>query len=238
LNESRLGAETYNFYSGKREKFSPFFQEFLKESAVIRMEVSPDTLEWKDAYKLLIGSILPRPIAFVSTMDENGIANAAPFSFFTAICADPMLICFSPMRRGSDGAKKDTLKNIESTKQFVINIVSEDMAKQMTDCAIEFAPEIDEMEVTGLTKESSRIVKVPRIKESLVHLECELFQVLDFGDHAGAGSLVIGKVLNIHVVDELYQNGRIDTVKLQPIGRMAGNTYTNPLGKTFDITRK
>jgi flavin reductase (DIM6/NTAB) family NADH-FMN oxidoreductase RutF len=202
------------------------------------MEVAPDTLEWRDAYKLLIGSILPRPIAFVSTIDENGIANAAPFSFFTAICADPMLICFSPMRRGSDGAKKDTLLNIEKTKQFVINIVSESMAKQMNDCAVEFAPEVDELEVTGLTKEPSRVVKVPRIKESLVHLECELYQVLDFGDQAGAGSLVIGKVLNIHVEDELFHKGRVDTVKLQPIGRMAGNTYTNPLGKTFDIIRK
>lgn len=202
------------------------------------MEVSPDTLEWRDAYKLLIGSILPRPIAFVSTIDENGNANAAPFSFFTAICADPMLICFSPMRRGSDGGKKDTLLNIEKTKQFVINIVSESMAKQMNDCAVEFAPEVDELEVTGLTKEPGRVVRVPRIKESLVHLECELYQVLDFGDQAGAGSLVIGKVLNIHVEDDLFHKGRVDTEKLQPIGRMAGNTYTNPLGKTFDIIRK
>ncbi|MEH7181208.1 flavin reductase family protein [Neobacillus vireti] len=202
------------------------------------MEVSPDTLEWRDAYKLLIGSILPRPIAFVSTIDENGIANAAPFSFFTAICADPMLICFSPMRRGSDGAKKDTLLNIEKTKQFVVNIVSENMAQQMNDCAVEFTPEVDEMEITGLTKEASRLIKTPRIKESLVHLECELYQVLDFGDKPGAGSLVIGKVLNIHITDDLFYNGRIDTVKLQPIGRMAGHTYTNPLGKTFDIIRK
>jgi flavin reductase (DIM6/NTAB) family NADH-FMN oxidoreductase RutF len=89
------------------------------------MEIVPDTLEWRDAYKLLVGSILPRPIAFVTTIDDNGIANAAPFSFFTAICAEPMLICFSPMRRGSDGEKKDTLVNIENTKQFVVNIVSE-----------------------------------------------------------------------------------------------------------------
>jgi flavin reductase (DIM6/NTAB) family NADH-FMN oxidoreductase RutF len=202
------------------------------------MEVSPDTLEWRDAYKLLIGSILPRPIAFVTTIDEEGNANAAPFSFFTAICADPMLICFSPMRRGSDGAKKDTLVNIEKTRQFVINIVSERMAKQMNNCANEFPPDVDELDEAGLTKEPSLMVKVPRIKESLVHLECELYQVLEFGDKPGAGSLVIGKVLNVQVDDELFQNGRIDTEKLQPIGRMAGNTYTNPLGKTFDISRK
>jgi flavin reductase (DIM6/NTAB) family NADH-FMN oxidoreductase RutF len=201
------------------------------------MEVSPDKLEWRDAYKLLIGSILPRPIAFVSSINQNGIANAAPFSFFTAICADPMLICFSPMRRGKDGAKKDTLVNIESTGQFVINIVSEEMAKQMNDCASEFAPEIDEMEEVGLTKEPGVMVKVPRIKESLVHLECELYQVLHFGDKPGAGSLVIGKVLNIHVDEKLYQKGRIDTAGLKPIGRMAGNFYTHPMAGIFEMDR-
>lgn len=110
------------------------------------MEINPGSLQWRDAYKLLVGSILPRPIAFVSTINKNGSANAAPFSFFTAICADPMLICFSPMRRGTDGAKKDTLLNIEENGQFVINIVSSDMAEQMNDCAIEFPSEVDEIE--------------------------------------------------------------------------------------------
>ncbi|EKN65775.1 hypothetical protein BABA_18472 [Neobacillus bataviensis LMG 21833] len=202
------------------------------------MEITPETLEWRDAYKLLVGSILPRPIAFVSTMDENGTVNAAPFSFFTAICADPMLICFSPMRRGTDGAKKDTLVNIESTGQFVVNIVSERIAEQMNECAIEFAPEIDEMEEAGLTKEPSLKVKAPRIKESLVHLECELHQVLDFGDTPGAGSLVIGRVVLVHVNDELFEHGRINTAKLQPVGRMAGNLFTDPMAKTFEMIRK
>lgn len=202
------------------------------------MEITPETLEWKEAYKLLVGSILPRPIAFVSTLDEKGTANAAPFSFFTAICADPMMVCFSPMRRGSDGAKKDTLVNIESTGQFVINIVSESMAEQMNDCAIEFSPDIDELEQVGLSKEPSTKIKVPRIKESLVHLECELYQVLHFGDKPGAGSLVIGKVVNVHVKDELFENGRINTNKLKPIGRMAGNLFTNPLSRTFEMIRK
>lgn len=202
------------------------------------MEITPETLEWREAYKLLLGSILPRPIAFVSTVDVNGVANAAPFSFFTAICADPMLICFSPMRRGSDGAKKDTLVNIESTGQFVINIVSESMAEQMNDCAIEFAPEVDEIEETGLSKEPGVKVNVPRIKESLVHLECQLHQVLHFGDQAGSGSLVIGKVVHVHVADDLFEKGRIDSALLNPIGRMAGHTFTNPMAKTFEMIRK
>lgn len=203
------------------------------------MEIKTDSLEWRDAYKLLQGSILPRPIAFVSSLDENGNANLAPFSFFTAISADPMMVCFSPMRRGKDGAKKDTLKNIEKTKQFVINIVGEEFVGQMNECATEFASEVDEFEASGLTKEKSAAVKAPRVKESQVHLECELDQVFHFGgDYAGAGSLVIGKVIHVHVNDDLYESGRINSEKLNPVGRLAGATYTLPLAKTFELQRK
>ncbi|SFA88592.1 MULTISPECIES: flavin reductase family protein [unclassified Bacillus (in: firmicutes)] len=202
------------------------------------MDISPASLPWQDAYKLLVGSILPRPIAFVSTIDEKAIANAAPFSFFTAICADPMLVCFSPMRRGTDGAKKDTLVNIEKTKEFVINIVSESILEQMNECAPEFKPEVDEFEKAGLTKLPSMKVRAPRIAESLVHIECELYQVLHFGDKAGSGSLVIGKVVHFHVHDDLYDSGRILTEGLNPIGRMAGHSFTKPLDAMFELVRK
>lgn len=202
------------------------------------MNISPENLKWQDAYKLLVGSILPRPIAFVTTIDEKGVVNAAPFSFFTAICADPMLICFSPLRRGSDGSKKDTLHNIEATKEFVINIVSEEFVEQMNICATEYPAEIDEVEIAGLSKEESEVVKPPRIKESKVHLECTLYQSLHFGEHPGAGSLVIGKVEHVHMADELYENGRINSEKLKPIGRLAGQMYTKPMSDTFEIIRK
>ena len=203
------------------------------------MEIKTDNLEWKDAYKLLQGSVLPRPIAFVSSQDENGNANLAPFSFFTVISANPMMVCFSPMRRGTDGAKKDTLKNIESTKEFVINIVSEEFVQQMNDCATEFTADVDEFEASGLTKVDSVAVKPARVKESKVHLECVLDQVLHFGaEEAGAGSLVIGKVVHVHVADELYESGRINSEKLNPVGRLAGATYTLPLAKTFELQRK
>ncbi|MBP2242319.1 flavin reductase (DIM6/NTAB) family NADH-FMN oxidoreductase RutF [Cytobacillus eiseniae] len=202
------------------------------------MEINPDSLEWKEAYKLLVGSILPRPIAFVTTVDNEGIVNAAPFSFFTAICADPMLICFSPMRRGTDGNKKDTLTNIEQTKEFVINIVSEDWIEKMNICATAYSSEIDELEMARLTKENSHVVKPPRVKESKVHLECSLYQVHHFGEHIGAGSLVIGKVEHVHVASNLYNNGRISTEELKPIGRMAGHIYTKPLTETFELIRK
>lgn len=202
------------------------------------MEIKPDTLQWKEAYKLLVGSILPRPIAFVSTQDSVGNDNLAPFSFFTAICADPMMVCFSPMRKGSNGEKKDTLNNIELTKQFVINIVGEEIVAQMNECATELSPLTDEFQLSGLTKEDSAAVRPPRVKESKVHLECELAQVLHFGEGPGAGSLVIGKVLHVHVHDDLYERGRIHSMKLKPVGRLAGSTYTLPLEKTFELQRK
>ncbi|WP_264739123.1 flavin reductase family protein [Cytobacillus firmus] len=202
------------------------------------MELNPASLEWNGAYKLLAGSILPRPIAFVTTMDADGNVNAAPFSFFTAICADPMLICFSPMRKGTDGSKKDTLANIEATKEFVINIVSEDFTDKMNICAADYPAGTDELVVAGLTKEKSAAVNPPRVKESKVHLECSLHQVLHFGEQPGSGSLVIGKVEHVHVAEELYENGRINSEKLKPVGRMAGHIYTRPMTDVFELIRK
>ncbi|SEA86958.1 NADH-FMN oxidoreductase RutF, flavin reductase (DIM6/NTAB) family [Thalassobacillus cyri] len=202
------------------------------------MEIKPDSLAWKDAYKLLIGSVLPRPIAFVSTVDTQGNANLAPFSFFTGICADPMLVCFAPMLRGTDGEKKDTLRNIEATKEFVINVVSEDFVEQMNNTAIEYQYGTDEFEAALLTKVASASVKPPRVKESRVHLECELHELLHFGNEPGAGSLVIGKVKVVQVNDDLYENGRIDTDKLNPIGRLAGQNYTKAIAETFTLERK
>ncbi|TDL35259.1 flavin reductase family protein [Jeotgalibacillus sp. S-D1] len=202
------------------------------------MDVQPHSLNWKEAYKLMIGAILPRPIAFVSTIDAKGIPNLAPFSFFTAISAEPMLICFSPMRNGEDGSKKDTLINIEETKEFVINIVSEDLAEQMNDCAANFPADLDEFEQVGLTKAQSSTVLPPRVHESRIHLECVLHEVLHFGEQPGSGSLVIGKVQHIHVDDGLYFDGKIDSKALQPIGRLAGQVYTKPMSDTFELIRK
>jgi flavin reductase (DIM6/NTAB) family NADH-FMN oxidoreductase RutF len=202
------------------------------------MELKPDAMEWQDAYKLLVGSVLPRPIAFVSTIDQEGRSNLAPFSFFTGICADPMLICFAPMIRGTDGSKKDTLLNIEENREFVINVVSEEFANEMNDTAIEYAADIDEFQAAGFTKETSATVRPPRVKESKVHLECELHELLHFGNNPGSGSLVIGRVKLVHIEDDLYANGKIDTEKLKPIGRLAGPTFTKPTADMFTLVRK
>lgn len=202
------------------------------------MNVQPDSLAWKDAYKLLIGSVLPRPIAFVSSVDCSGRVNLAPFSFFTGICADPMMVCFAPMRKAGEGDKKDTLINIEETKEFVINIVGESIVEPMNECATPFAHGTDEFLEAGLTKIESDLITPPRVKESDVQLECVLDQIVEFGDHEGAGSLVIGKVVMVHVRDELYENGRINTELLKPVGRLAGQEYTRATTDTFTLRRK
>ncbi|MDR0267288.1 flavin reductase family protein [Paenibacillus sp.] len=202
------------------------------------MDISPNELHWKDAYKLMIGSILPRPIAFVSTVDPSGTANLAPFSFFTAICADPLMICFAPMRRGTDGRKKDTLVNIEATSEFVVNIVGEQLVEQMNETAPEFDPDVDEFHEVGLTPIPSQLIRPYRVKESGIQMECVLHDILHFGDQPGAGSLVIGKVVRMHINDELYADGKIDMEKLLPIGRMAGQVYTRAASDTFILERK
>lgn len=190
------------------------------------MIIDPGTMPWRHAYKLMIGSIVPRPIAWVSTASKEGVLNLAPFSFFTAVCPDPMTICFSPMRRGTDGAKKDTLVNIEETGEFVVNVVSTGLALQMNQTSAEFPPDVDEFAAAGLTPVPSVAVAPPRVGESLVAYECELLQVIHVGEaRAGAGALVLGTVRRLHVADQLLDEGRIRLDVLQPIGRMAGNDY-------------
>ena len=191
------------------------------------MIIDPEETSIRDVYKLMIGSILPRPIAFVSTTSSEGILNLAPFSFFTGITSQPPTVCFSPGRRPTDGAKKDTLNNIQTTGEFVINVVTEAIAEQMNEAATDFPPEIDEFEQTGLTPVPSKVVTPPRVKESPINLECKLHQVIEIGPKGpGGGALVIGEIVMFHVADELVRDGRIDTSALKPIGRLAGQEYT------------
>jgi len=202
------------------------------------MQIDPKKQTFKDNYKLMIGSILPRPVAFVSTVSPAGIHNLAPFSFFTGITSDPPTICFSPTRRGTDGMPKDTLLNIKANGEFVINIVTEDIAAQMNDCATEFPPEIDEFEMTGLTPSPASVVAPPLIKESPISFECKKMQIIEIGKaRAGGGFLVIGEIVMFHVADHLLSHGRIDTGQLKPIGRLAGAEYTK-LGERFTLERK
>ena len=190
------------------------------------IERIPDELTWRDTYKLLVGAVVPRPIAFVSTISRTGQRNLAAFSFFNAVCPKPLIVSFAPMFRGTDGARKDTLTNIEETGQFVVNVVTEEIVAQMNLTAPEFAPEVDEFEVSGLTPVPSVVVVPPRVGESPVQMECERVEVLQFGDEQGGGFLVLGKVLRMHIADAVYQDGKIDPDALRAVGRMAGSDYT------------
>jgi flavin reductase (DIM6/NTAB) family NADH-FMN oxidoreductase RutF len=200
------------------------------------MIVDPSAASPGDIYKLMVGAIVPRPIAFVSTISPEGILNLAPFSFFTAISANPPVICFSPMIRVSDGARKDTLQNIERIGEFVVNVVSEEFVHQMNVTSTEFPPEIDEFEVSGLTPIPSDVVKPPRVKESHINMECRLVQVVDVSSKPLGGSIVLGEVVRFHIDDAVVDHYRIDPRKLRPVGRMGGPTYTRTTD-LFDLER-
>jgi flavin reductase (DIM6/NTAB) family NADH-FMN oxidoreductase RutF len=213
-------------------------QKTLHFDFKIDMKFDPQKQTVKENYKLLIGSILPRPIAFVSTRSKSGQLNLAPFSFFTGISSMPPTICFASARKGEEGIKKDTLSNIEETGEFVVNVVTEDIASQMNETATEFPPDIDEFKLSGLTPAECDVVSVPRVKESPINLECKLYKVLHIGAQAAGGSaLIIGEIILFHIADDLLQNGRINTELLRPVGRLAGQEYTK-LGKIFTLERK
>jgi len=196
----------------------------------------PDDLPWRDSYKLLIGAIVPRPIAFVSTISSDGVRNLAAFSFFNGVCPKPFIVAFAPMWRGSDGGSKDTLKNIEDTGEFVVNIVSESIVDRVNRTNPEYPPDVDEFEVSGLTALESVVVKPPRVLESPVQMECVLVQVVTLGTEIGSGSLVLGKVQCMHVDNRVYQAGKIDPDALQAVGRMAGDVYART-GDRFSLAR-
>ena len=200
------------------------------------MIVDPAREDPGNVYKLMIGVIVPRPIAFVSSISSAGVLNLAPFSFFTGISANPPVICFSPMIRGSDGMKKDTLRNIEETKEFVVNVVSEDFAGKMNICSAEFPPEVDEFQVSGLTPVASDLVKPPRVAESHVNMECRLLEIVHVSAKPLGGSIVLGAVLRFHVDNALFDDFKIDPDKLRPIGRMGGPSYTRTTDR-FDLIR-
>lgn len=176
-------------------------------------------------YKFLIGSILPRPIAVVSTLNNDGTNNLAPFSFFTGVSAKPFIVAFCPLIRTSTGEKKDTVINIERDKEFVINFCSEEIADQVNIASNELPYGEDEFTLSKLTPIDSVKVKSKRVAQSPIQFECKLKDILSYGDHPGAGTLITGEVVAIHIKDDIYDDGRIVTKAWRPIGRGAGNDW-------------
>jgi flavin reductase (DIM6/NTAB) family NADH-FMN oxidoreductase RutF len=190
----------------------------------------PDTLAFDPAimdtravYRLLIGSVVPRPIGWASTVNANGVANLAPFSFFTVVCVTPPMISLTVMRK-PDGSEKHTVKNVRATGEFCFNAVTRPVWRQMVDSANGFPEGDSEFAETGLTPIPSVKVSAPRVKEAPIHFECKLDQILELGPKRQA--LVIGEVVYIHVDPACMTGDYIDMRKLDPVGRLNGFFYT------------
>lgn len=188
-----------------------------------------DTAEssWVDAYRRLTEVVIPRPIALVGTVDREGAANLAPFSFFTVVSSNPPFVAFSPHRLGRTGGKKDTLRNIETTGEFTISVVTEAIAEKVNSCAAPLPYGDSEFEHSGLTPMAARKVKAPLVAESPVGLECTVEELRSYGDEGGAGTLVVGRVVLLHLDPAVRdaEDGSVLHDRLRAVGRMGGSLW-------------
>lgn len=200
------------------------------------ISIDPNTQSERDVYKLLIGSVVPRPIAFVTTLSEEGVLNAAPFSYFSILSSNPPLLSVSVQRK--QGTAKDTARNAMQSGELVIHIVDEDIVHAVNETAANLPPHESELDLTHLTPTPSEVVNVPGILECKIRMECVLDQVVSLNGPDGlpAADLLIARVVRFHVAEELYEHGRINAAKLKPVSRMAGNIYSS-LGEMFTIER-
>ncbi len=190
-------------------------------------------------HHLMLGAIAPRPIAFASTIDQDGRPNLSPFSFFNAFGANPPIVAFSPSRRGIDNTTKHTYQNIKEVPEVVINAVSYEMVQKMSDSSADFPKGVNEFEMVGLTMLPSDLVKPFRVKESPVQFECKVIQVIETGTGPAAGNLVICEILRIHVNPSVMDDkGRIDPHKIDLVGRLGGEYYVRASGDAiFELAK-
>ncbi|GHH71607.1 flavin reductase [Streptomyces sulfonofaciens] len=197
------------------------------------MEINASTLDAKSAYKLLIGSIIPRPIAWVSTQSVAGVGNLAPISFFTVVGRKPPKVSLSMQPKSDGRTLKDSFLNIRDTGEFVTNLATLPQIMPLHRSAVEFEPDVDEFDTVGVEKEASVLVAPPRVKGSPIALECRVDEIFSSPD--GLNHVVWGEVVNFHVRDDIYINGRIDFGALAPVGRLAAeytvvdNAFVPPL---------
>jgi flavin reductase (DIM6/NTAB) family NADH-FMN oxidoreductase RutF len=211
------------------------------------MDVAPSQLAHRELYNILISTVAPRPIAWVSSLSASGQPNLAPFSFFNAVCAKPPLLAFAPGMRSpkkseaaageSAGEPKDTLRNIRETGEFVINLVNYDLAEAMNLTSGDYGATINEFELAKVASAASRVVRPRRVAESPVSFECKLHQILDFNPAPEGGSLVIGEIVSVHIDERHMKEGRLDRNSLDLIGRMGGMQYTRTTER-FEMVRR
>ncbi len=194
--------------------------------------IDPKHTPTPDLHQYLLGAVAPRPIAFASTIDENGVANLAPYSFFNAFSSNPPCLIFSSNRRGSNNTTKDTLHNVEVTGEVVINVVTYNIVRQVAVASVEFPANVSEFEKSGLTPIPSELVKPFRVKESPVQMECRVKQIIPLGTEGGAGNLILCEVLLIHIDEKvLDENNRINPHKIDLMGRMGRAYYVRASGE-------
>lgn len=199
------------------------------------LSIDPTSISERENYKFLIGSIIPRPIAFVTTLSEEGVLNGAPFSYFNIVSSNPPMISLSIQR--TEGRQKDTARNIASLKEFVVHIVDEQNVEKINKTAASLPPNQSEIELAGLTSIESVKVSVPGVKEAKVRLECVLEQSLELGGVNSPGcDFIIGRVVQYHIEDDIYSKGRIDPRGLAAVSRLAGANYAK-IGDLFEIER-
>ena len=191
---------------------------------------------WREIYKLATTFIQPRPIAFASTISATGVRNLAPFSFYNMVSANPPVVMFAPAYR-RDATGKDTLHNIEEVREFVVATVTDNICAKMNQCAFEYLPDVSEFETCGLTPLPATVVRPALVAESPVNIECTLVEIKRFGERPGAGSVIFGHIVAIHVDDAiLAEDGLVDPQKLQAIGRLGRSTYARTTDR-FDLPR-
>jgi len=206
--------------------------QHLTDDAILSLD--PADCEPRQVYKLMTGIIVPRPVALVSTVDRNGVPNLAPFSFFTGVGSNPPTVLFCPViraqgRLGADGQpeiRKDTLRNVEETGEFVVNVVSDAIAAAANAASAEVPPDVNEFVLSGLTPRASDLVRPARVAESPAQMECKLLQVIYTSREAGGVVIVLGRIVRFHVRQSLVEDFRVDPAGLDAVGRMAGNTWT------------
>ncbi len=200
------------------------------------LELADHDARWADVYRLAITFVVPRPIGWVSTVSPDGRRNLAPFSFYNMVSGNPPVVIFCPALR-RDGQPKDSLRNVEQTGQFVVATATEALAQQMNDSSVDAPYGVDEFELVGLTPAPARLVRPALVAESPVNIECTLIEVKRFGDFAGAGQVFFGRVVAIHVNDDvLAPDGLVDPARLRALGRMGRLTYCRTTD-TFDLPR-
>lgn len=200
------------------------------------ISIDPASQTERDNYKLLIGSIIPRPVAFVTTLSKEGVLNAAPFSYFNIVTANPPMVSVSVQRK--QGLLKDTARNAQDTGAFVVHISDESYIEEINQTAASLGPDESEVQFVGLTPIPSEKVAVPGVAEAKIRMECVLERSIPLGgsEETPACDLLIGRVLCFHIADELVLNGRIDPEGLKPVSRLAGSSYSK-LGEIFSIER-